>query len=354
VFNATSTGELTLVEGSPFSVSGQMEGINGKYLISVGTTHLHTYSIASNGAVGRMVSQVNVADHTGGECGQTSGYPAVLDHTGKYFYVTIVHPDIQIHTANCAAIQSYRIRSNGEFEFLGAAFEASYSGGYAEPGTLNTVSSNDQFVYGVMNTPVPGPGILYGVVYEPFTIYSNGLLVPQNDFSSTGPTLDAGFTAFFPGLVAADNAGHLAVLGSICGTVCEEGAAFASFTIQPNGALVSTNLQHDLPGEPSESGVNVMNASYDGSYLAVGAGDDIYLYNFNGAAPLTFIAGAIGGGQNIMAVGWDKNDNVYGLNYESGSLFVYHVMGPTITAAPGSPHAVAGAYGVKGLIVVPK
>ena len=53
VYNATATGKLTLVKGSPFPVSGQMEGVNGKYLISVGTNNLHSYPIASTGAIGK-------------------------------------------------------------------------------------------------------------------------------------------------------------------------------------------------------------------------------------------------------------------------------------------------------------
>src|SRR5450631_2381968 len=83
VYNAASNGKLTLVKGSPFATVGQMEGINGKYLISVGTTNLRTYPIASTGGVGRLVSNTNTQDYSGSECGGTSngGYPngAVLD-----------------------------------------------------------------------------------------------------------------------------------------------------------------------------------------------------------------------------------------------------------------------------------
>jgi hypothetical protein len=78
------------------------------------------------------------------------------------------------------------------------------------------------------------------------------------------------------------------------------------------------------------------------------------LYNFNGAAPLTFITDSIGGVQNIMAVEWDRSENVYGLNYESGLLYVYNVNGQTATPAPGSPFSIPGAYGTQGLIVAPK
>ena len=82
VFDAAADGKLTLVKDSPFATVGQMGGINGKYLIAVGTTNLRTYPIASNGAVGRQVSITNTADFPSSECGVTGSEPAYLDHTG--------------------------------------------------------------------------------------------------------------------------------------------------------------------------------------------------------------------------------------------------------------------------------
>ena len=45
VYNANASGELTLVKGSPFADTGQMEGNNGGYLISVGTNTSLTTNI---------------------------------------------------------------------------------------------------------------------------------------------------------------------------------------------------------------------------------------------------------------------------------------------------------------------
>jgi hypothetical protein len=112
------------------------------------------------------------------------------------------------------------------------------------PGYLNTVSGNNQFVYGVINNPF-GPG----TVFEPFAIYPNGLLVPQNDFSTGGPVFYPpwGDTSVGPGLLAADNAGHVAVLEFLYGPGVFREEQFATYTIQPNGSLVSTNLQQEMP-----------------------------------------------------------------------------------------------------------
>src|SRR5580692_2473398 len=87
-FSASSTGKLTLISGSPFADSGQMGAINGSYLFSVGTDYIHTYSIESNGAVGKQVSEIDTQKYGGAACGTNAG-GALLDHTGKYLYVML-------------------------------------------------------------------------------------------------------------------------------------------------------------------------------------------------------------------------------------------------------------------------
>lgn len=61
VYSETAAGKLTLMKGSPFAVSGQMEGITGSHLLSVGTTVLHSYKIASNGAIGEQIASIRIA-----------------------------------------------------------------------------------------------------------------------------------------------------------------------------------------------------------------------------------------------------------------------------------------------------
>jgi hypothetical protein len=67
VYSATAAGKLSLLKGSPFKVSGQMEGITGSHLLSVGTTILHSYEIAPNGAVGEQLSSINTAAYDSGK-----------------------------------------------------------------------------------------------------------------------------------------------------------------------------------------------------------------------------------------------------------------------------------------------
>jgi hypothetical protein len=121
VYTATAAGKLTLVKGSPFAVSGQTEGVNGKYLISVGTTNLHTYPISSTGAIGKQIASVNTQNYHGAECGTTSvnGYPngSVLDHTGQFFYVQLFGAQYQEGNTTCASWQSYQIASKDNLAF---------------------------------------------------------------------------------------------------------------------------------------------------------------------------------------------------------------------------------------------
>jgi hypothetical protein len=62
VYSANTQGQLTPVKGSPFADVGQMEAVNGAYLISVGTNYLHSYHVEANGGVGAQSGQVNHAE----------------------------------------------------------------------------------------------------------------------------------------------------------------------------------------------------------------------------------------------------------------------------------------------------
>src|SRR5580658_3206479 len=186
VYNAAANGTLTEVKGSPFKVSGQMEDISGKFLISVGDTILHVYSIASNGAVGKQISQINTASYGGSECGGTSGQGSVLDHTGKYLYV-------QLNTLNkCAAWQTYRLESDGFLQFLGdtEAYQLYYEayedeGNQVVASTVPTISSNDKFQYGIFDLSAVASDGCYNGVCPNFSAFktSGGILERNSSFS---------------------------------------------------------------------------------------------------------------------------------------------------------------------------
>ena len=113
VYGATAAGKLTLVNGSPFQPSGPgqtMVGSNGKYLIMLGANDLHSYPVASNGAIREQVSQVDTQDYGGWPCGAPK--TSELSNSGQmcmYFW----------RGNDCDAVQTYSISKAGDFVFIG-------------------------------------------------------------------------------------------------------------------------------------------------------------------------------------------------------------------------------------------
>jgi hypothetical protein len=393
VYSAAANGTLTEVKGSPFKVSGQMEDISGKFLISVGDTILHVYSIASNGAIGKQISQINTASYGGSECGGTSGQGSVLDHTGKYLYV-------QLNTLNkCAAWQTYRLDSDGYLQFLGHTesyqlLDTSYDGIQVVASTVPTISSNDKFQYGVFDISAifDANFCLSSDQCPSLSAYktSGGMLEQSSSFSEKDPVAESGFR-FIPwswNSPRADNDGHLAVLM----TEADDGGSYensmlqvASYTINPStGALTSTNTYLKMPivqvswqpystvpgpadraPDPADCyvycngeyslGPFAMAMSPAGNLLAIAGpmAGGLQMFHFNGAAPAT----AYGGYFYIWPIDqlmWDSNDHLYALDYTFNNLTVFTVT-PTSNKQTGSPYSLpASPYGTKGLIVVSK
>jgi hypothetical protein len=56
----------------------------------------------------------------------------------------------------------------------------------------------------------------------------------------------------------------------------------------------------------------------------------------------------------IDQLAWDNDNHLYALSYSSGELYVYTAIPTSIKEVTGSPYKVENAYGITGLIVVPK
>jgi hypothetical protein len=355
VYDATSAGKLTLVKGSPFADSGQMAGVNGKYLISVGTDYLHTYTIGSNGAVGKQASEINTQSYGGSQCGNTSGLATFLDHTGRYFYVQL-SGIFDSGSVVCVGWQSYDINSHGDFGFLGSMEYSGYGGHDATPSSTPTVSSTDKFAYGVFNEFAG-----YSTTdFSTLKIGSNGDLGVISNFKETDPTtnpnLPNGPWTYFPQLAQADPSSHLAVL--LYPTNFPEGQQqdgpyqLASYTISSSGSITSANTWQNMP-TPTVQQVSVLSMSTSGKLLAV-AGAGLQLFHFNGASPITNYSGVLLPTEDIDQVAWDNNNHLYALSYESGNLHVFNATSTSISEVSGSPYKIANSYGQSGLIVVPK
>jgi len=354
-FATAANGTLTPVPGSPFKVSGQMEDIRGKVLVSVGTTKLHSYRMEANGGIGKQLSEIDTASYGGSECGGTSGQGSIFDHTGKYLYVQLdAFPD-----SECSSWQSYTLEPDGAMKFLGDIVSNNIVDGIAYGSFIPTVSSNDKFVYGSFPYWGQSSSLTWG--YRPyflaFTTTSSGDLKINESFEHADPPPYEGYT-YYPVQVQADPFGHLAVLevgtSSTGGNIF--GGQLASYTIDPStGAISSTSTGADMPTVLNIDD-NAMKMSPSGKLLAVASNPGLEIYHFNGAAPITTFSGWMSFGFNFQfdQLAWDNDNHLYGLSYSAKLLHVLTVTPTNISEAPGSPYSFPSSpYGATGLIVIP-
>jgi len=356
VFDAASDGKLTPIKGSPFASTGQMGGNNGKYLISIGTDYIHTYTIESNGAVGKQASEIDTQGYSGVECGNTTGLAPLLDHSGKYLYVQL-SGIFNSGSVACVAWQSYEIESGGTLKFLGSIDYNGSEGHDATPTLGPTVSSNDKFAYGIFDQF----GGYSTTSFSTLTRTAGALEVTEN-FTEKDPATDANLAdgpwAYFPFLVQADPTSHLAVLlvntsfSSCCDVYGSE--QLASYTINDTtGGISSTNTWEDMP-TPEITNIGNMNMSTSGKLLAVSGNPGLQIFHFNGASPITKYSALLLPAVEIDQLAWDNQNHLYALSSSSGDLYVYTATPTGISEVSGSPYKVENAYGLNGLVVVPK
>ena len=355
VFDSSSSGKLTLIKGSPFPTTGQMGGITASHLISMGTDDVHVYAVGSTGAVGEQQGEVDTQKYGGAQCGNTTGLSTFLDHTGKYYYLQL-SGIFNSGSVACVAWQSYELKSNGTLDFLGSLEYSGDSGHDATPSSLPTVSSSDKFAYGIFDQ---FGGFSY-TIFSTLKRASSGDLEVIPNFKETDPQADQnvpnGPWTFFPLFVQADPSSHLAVLlqnQSFAGCCGYYGPVqLASYSINSStGSVSSTNKYEDMP-TPAIS-VGEMKMSTSGKLVAL-AGTGLQIFHFNGASPITEFGAALLPGVSIDQLAWDNNNHLYALSYGTNKLYVYTVTTTSINEVAGSPFTVDNAYGISGLIVVPK
>jgi hypothetical protein len=326
-----------------------MEGINGKYLISVGTTSLFVYPIKSTGAVGKLASTIDTLSYGGAECGTTSDYNgapngAILDHTGKYFYVQLFDDN------DCAAWQSYQVEPNGSLSFLGdVEYEEPVEAGggvYVVDSSVPTISSDDKFGYGFFN------GL--GGSFSTFVKEPDGQLEVNDTFTEVDPAQNPDSPFYLsPTISQADPESHLVVLMESVDQDYDFGPyQLASYTINNStGGVVSTNTWKNMP---IPKACCLMNMSPSGKLLAMAGYPGLQIFHFNGAEPLTRFSSLLLPNVDVDQLAWDKSNHLYALSYSAEKLYVYTVTPTSVSEVSGSPYSVGSAYGINGLIVVPK
>jgi len=349
LYNAASNGSLSLASGSPFSIAGNAIGSNGKYFVSLGTAYLHSYPLASNGAINGQASQINTGSYSGSECGAT--YGGLFDHSGQDVYV-----QRNTQTAECTALQSFKISSTGGLTFLGST---EFNQTFTSTPTLITLTG-----YGGHAFSFAPVGSCTISTYE-LGRGSGGVMVFEPGSNQTDPTAQPGW-AYQPllpkGGHAADPTDHLAIAvmamnGGPCGAV--DKAQLASYTAISNGDFDSSNTWQNMPAPLVYP--TVLNMSPLGQFLAVGGNTSfsasngtqrpgLQVFHFNGENPITSYSGVLTTAP-IDEIRWDNNNHLFALSNSTRKLYAYTVTSSSITAVPGSPYAIASTP--NALVVLP-
>jgi hypothetical protein len=342
-FRATSTGQLSVISGSPFKLGTAIVGSTPTKFFTLGKTLIHSYGIASDGSIQSQLAQMPILDYNGGSCGggTTGEDGAVLDHTGKYIYVML---DGGFNdNESCGAYQAYIINSDGSFSFDGETQitgPATTGSSYYNFG-LPSILGNETFAYSEYQAGGP-PENSY---LSGFRRESSGTLEYMPDFSVTTPSVSGGYYA--PQSPDAAPVGNYVVLQLY--PEWSNPPQLGSFTVNSEGSLSTTNTSSNMPTsaliDPSSTFSPSGNLLV--AYSATGGGSDgkggIEIYKFNGAGPLTFLK-TILADTPINQVAWDSSNHLYAISTSENKLYVFTVTPTSVTEdsswSIGSPYSM--------------
>jgi hypothetical protein len=149
-YDASSTGKLTPINGSPFQTVGSLIGTNGKFLVTADTTTVFSYAVESNGAIGKLVSSIDTQRYSGYQCG-TIGYTesgvlvgaGEFDHTGANVYIPLSDGGNGV----CDGLQTYGVSTTGILTFKGVTEYDQDNIGITSLPSLPTITGNGKFAY---------------------------------------------------------------------------------------------------------------------------------------------------------------------------------------------------------------
>lgn len=327
-FRASSSGTLSTISGSPFKPVGEIVGSTPTKFFTAGKDLLHAYALDSSGVIHSQIGQMAVFDYSGSECGSaTSGQNgAVLDHSGQYMFVLLENGDPQ--TSNCTAFQSYKINSDGSFEFVGV-------NQIPDRHDMGTVSilGNEKFAYAT-NVPLGTASAPYAMDRD-----SAGALQAFSPFLWNTPDLNGGsYNIFAPDASPAANYLVLQLYPFYVNHL--DPPQLASYTVASNGSISTTNTSSNMPTSAlfDYTMGNAARSTFSPSgnmftlYADNGIGNaasGIEIYNFNGAAPLTLYKTLLTG-TPIDQVAWDSSNHMYAISQSENKLFVFTVTSTSV------------------------
>jgi hypothetical protein len=337
VYTTSSTGNLTLVPGSPFkNTVGLMIGVAGSHFITVGNTYVRSYAIKPTGGIGAQVAQINTADYPGAsDCG-TTHFGGTIDRTGTTAYIQLDG------TGQCAALQTFHINpTTGSFAFGGVA---EFTGGFQDVAIESPllVTGNNGHAYTFTRWYCD----------EKFSAFYRDRFGAMNvDSSSTVTFPPANGGVYFPLAMASDNQNvstdHMAVALYEDPLSCANfsAPAVASYTVDYNG-----NLSYN--GAMLQTAINPMSMAINpqGNLLAVsGSTTDhwandppgLQVFHFNAGNPITVYSNILTN-DPIDSIAWDKSYHLYATSHATNKLYLFTITPTSITPVAGSPFTVSG------------
>jgi hypothetical protein len=313
-FSASSTGKLSVIPGSPFKPAGQIIGSNKSQFFTLGEDLIHSYEMASDGALQSQLAQMPILDYAGSGCGSGTGTDdAVLDHSGRYIYVVLSGG-----AGGCAAYQSYIINSDGSFSFDGDTELAWGPSGFdAGP---PSILGNENFAYSYYLPDYFEPTL------SGFWRQSSGALQLMQ-FQETLP--GGNYSPLYPDASHTDNSLVIQLYPNDTNP-----PQLGSFTVDSKGNISTTNTSSNMPTAVLNNPGSTFSPSGDLFVLYAdnpgNQGDGIQIFNFNGAAPLTPYTTLLSG-TPIDQVAWDNSNHLYAISQSQNELYVFTVTPTSVT-----------------------
>lgn len=268
-YSASSRGKLTPVAGSPFSAKGGEMALTSKWFFTTNGIDIYTSSISSTGAL-KPMSSINAQKLNSCDCGGPA--TLFLDHTGATLYDWDYNADGGLNNA----YQSFDVdQDTGKLSYTGAtSVNAQFYG------TLSFVANNE-YAYG--GSCYHGEPFLYG-----FNRSAAGTLTDLN-LSPPIPATAPNKGAYCLGSVAANTTNQIAVPLTPTNDMTIDGPTqLGVFAADSSGSLTTTSTYKNMPATDVGSVSDVW-ASPSGLLLAVAGENELEVFHYNGAKPITKI-----------------------------------------------------------------
>jgi hypothetical protein len=309
-FSASSTGQLTAISGAPWKPAGLIIGSNTSQFFTLGKDQIHSYAMASDGAIGSEISEISFYEWAGAGCGVDGGYAeSELNPAGNSMYVLLQNGGDN----HCAAYQVYNISSEGVFSF-GGDWDQSISGG--ESADLPSIQGSGTFGYADLIDGHSSSQIGFG-----------GAGTPQGgmQFTETNPTLSGG--SYMPYRPDASPTRSFLVMQLFPNE--SEPPQLGVYTVGAHGSIWTTNTSSNMPTSPFNNISTTFSPSGEifAAYADNGSGpggNGIQLYKFNGGSPLIPYKTLLNG-TPIDQVLWDNSNHLYAISKSENKLYVFTV-----------------------------